>query len=145
MGSTVTQDRSFPMICAANAIYLRTATVSLSSVTSMLNRPKPIGLVSHLTDFPESAASVPEANLYSAFPEASQRKFNECHYYSLPIPGDMLERLENEPVELKVTLSYFIEPNPGLSANVDAQRYQSHGLRLICNDPESCWHSSKPE
>jgi hypothetical protein len=31
---------------------------------------------------------------------------------------------------MKVTLSYFIEPNPGLSANVDAQRYQSHGLRF---------------
>ena len=58
------------------------------------------------------------------------RKFNECHYYMLPIPGDMLERLENETVELKVTLSYFIDPNPGLSANVDAQRYQSHGLRF---------------
>ena len=59
-----------------------------------------------------------------------QRKFNECHYYTLPIPGDMLEALENEIVELKVTLSYFIDPNPGLSANVDAQRYQSHGLRF---------------
>lgn len=58
------------------------------------------------------------------------RKFNECHYYSLPIPRDMLEKLENEIVELKVALSYFIEPNPGLSANVDAQRYQSHGLRF---------------
>jgi hypothetical protein len=58
------------------------------------------------------------------------RKFNECHYYELPIPPDMLERLENEQVELKVTLSYFIEPNPGLSANVDPQRYQSFGLRF---------------
>lgn len=36
-----------------------------------------------------------------------QRKYNECHYYALPIPADMLERLENEPVELKITLSYF--------------------------------------
>jgi hypothetical protein len=59
-----------------------------------------------------------------------QRKFNECHYYPLPIPADMLERLENEVVQLKVTLSYFIDPNPGLSANVDAQRYQSYGLRF---------------
>jgi hypothetical protein len=59
-----------------------------------------------------------------------QRKFNECHYYALPIPADMLENLENEVVELKVTLSYFIDPNPGLSANVDAQRYQSYGLRF---------------
>lgn len=58
------------------------------------------------------------------------RKFNECHYYTLPIPHQMLEELENEIVEMKVTLSYFIEPNPGLSANVDAQRYQSHGLRF---------------
>jgi hypothetical protein len=41
----------------------------------------------------------------------------------------MLEKLENESVELKITLSYFIEPNPGLSANVEPQRYQSHGLR----------------
>ena len=58
------------------------------------------------------------------------RKFNECHYYTLPIPRQMLERLDNEIVEMKVTLSYFIDPNPGLSANVDAQRYQSHGLRF---------------
>lgn len=58
------------------------------------------------------------------------RKFNECHYYDLPIPAAMLEDLENEPVELKVTLSYFIDPNPGLSANVDPQRYQSYGLRF---------------
>ena len=58
------------------------------------------------------------------------RKFNECHYYNLPIPRDMLESLENEIVELKVTLSYFIDPNPGLSATVDPQRYQSYGLRF---------------
>jgi hypothetical protein len=58
------------------------------------------------------------------------RKFNECHYYTLPIPAQMLEVLENEIIELKVTLSYFIEPNPGLAANVDPQRYQSHGLRF---------------
>ncbi|AOO83429.1 peptidase S8 family protein [Bosea vaviloviae] len=58
------------------------------------------------------------------------RKFNECHYYDLPLPRRTLEELGNEPVEMKVTLSYFIDPNPGLSANVDPQRYQSHGLRF---------------
>lgn len=58
------------------------------------------------------------------------RKFGDCHYYTLPIPRRMLEDLENEMVELKITLSYFIDPNPGLSANVDPQRYQSHGLRF---------------
>lgn len=58
------------------------------------------------------------------------RKFGDCHYYTLPFPRRMLEELENELVELKITLSYFIDPNPGLSANVDPQRYQSHGLRF---------------
>lgn len=58
------------------------------------------------------------------------RKFGDCHYYALPIPRRSLEELENELVQLKVTLSYFIDPNPGLSANVDPQRYQSHGLRF---------------
>lgn len=57
------------------------------------------------------------------------RKFNECHYYQLPIPNSMLEELDNTEIEMKVTLSYFIEPNPGFSANVDPQRYQSFGLR----------------
>ena len=58
------------------------------------------------------------------------RKFIECHYYKLPIPADMLERLENETVETKVTLAYFTESNLGFSANVDPQRYQSFGLRF---------------
>jgi hypothetical protein len=67
---------------------------------------------------------------FQPFKVEGSRKFNECHYYTLPVPAHMLEDLENEIVELKVTLSYFIDPNPGLSANVDAQRYQSHGLRF---------------
>ncbi|WP_430256849.1 S8 family peptidase [Neorhizobium sp. DAR64872/K0K18] len=59
-----------------------------------------------------------------------KREFNECHYYRLPLPAAVLEQLQNTIVELKVTLSYFIEPNPGFSANVDPQRYQSFGLRF---------------
>ncbi|PDT12450.1 S8 family peptidase [Rhizobium sp. M1] len=58
------------------------------------------------------------------------RKFNECHYYRLPLPAEVLEKLQNTIVELKITLSYFIDPNPGFSANVDPQRYQSFGLRF---------------
>lgn len=58
------------------------------------------------------------------------RKFNECHYYRLPLPNVILETLNNELVDLKITLSYFVEPNPGLAANVDPQRYQSFGLRF---------------
>ncbi|OYW62494.1 S8 family peptidase [Bosea sp. (in: a-proteobacteria)] len=58
------------------------------------------------------------------------RQFNECHYYQLPLPNTVLESLGNEFVDLKVTLSYFVDPSPGVSANVDPQRYQSFGLRF---------------
>ncbi|MBN9219632.1 MAG: S8 family peptidase [Mesorhizobium sp.] len=58
------------------------------------------------------------------------RRYKECHYYRLPLPDDVLEQLGNEPVNLKITLSYFVDPNPGFSANVDPLRYQSFGLRF---------------
>ena len=64
------------------------------------------------------------------FKMEGKRQFDECHYYALPIPQDLLVRLENTEVELKITLSYFIDPNPGLSGSVEPQRYQSFGLRF---------------
>lgn len=64
------------------------------------------------------------------FKMEGKREFNNCHYYTLPIPRDLLVRLENTEVELKITLSYFVDPNPGLSGSVEPQRYQSFGLRF---------------
>lgn len=58
------------------------------------------------------------------------RRYKECHYYRLPLPDDILADLGNETVQLKIALSYFVEPSPGFSANVDPLRYQSHGLRF---------------
>ncbi len=43
----------------------------------------------------------------------------------LVVFGALGLRLYNELIDLKVTLSYFVDPNPGFSANVDPQRYQS--------------------
>ena len=37
--------------------------------------------------------------------------FNEMHFYDLPWPRAALEQLENVIVTMKVTLSYFVEPN----------------------------------
>ncbi|SUD38610.1 peptidase S8 and S53 subtilisin kexin sedolisin [Ectopseudomonas mendocina] len=62
--------------------------------------------------------------------EAGSPHFNEVHYYNLPWPRAELERLENRKVQLKITLSYFIEPSPGEMAQVIAARYQSFGLRF---------------
>lgn len=56
--------------------------------------------------------------------------FNECHYYALPWPRQVLEQYGDQQFRLKVTLSYFVEPNPGRSAAINPQRYQSYGLRF---------------
>ncbi len=49
----------------------------------------------------------------------SPRGMNECHYYSLPWPRAALEDLGEIDITLKITLSYFVEPNPGSSASFD--------------------------
>ena len=54
----------------------------------------------------------------------------ECHFYSLPWPREALESLGEQDVTLKITLSYFVEPNPGSSGAFDPYRYQSFGLRF---------------
>lgn len=62
--------------------------------------------------------------------EHGEPHFNEVHYYDLPWPKSELERLENREVQLKITLSYFVEPSPGEMAQVVPARYQSFGLRF---------------
>jgi hypothetical protein len=57
-------------------------------------------------------------------------RFNDIHYVALPWPRAALEEIDNGRVELKVTLSYFIEPSPGQYAPVTPARYRSHGLRF---------------
>lgn len=58
------------------------------------------------------------------------RRFKDAHFYRLPWPKALLEEIGERDVRLKLTLSYFIEPNPGVSSSVDPQRYQSFGLRF---------------
>lgn len=62
--------------------------------------------------------------------KSSSVGFNECHYYPLPWPKALLEQYADNNFILKVTLSYFIEPNPGRAAAIDPQKYQSFGLRF---------------
>lgn len=61
--------------------------------------------------------------------------FNQCHYYPLPWPARTLEEYHDQEFRLKLTLSYFVEPNPGKSAAIDPQRYQSFGLRFDLKRP----------
>ena len=54
---------------------------------------------------------------------------NEMNLHSLPWPTDALLELGDETVEMRVTLSYFIEPNPSRRGR-SRYRYESHGLRF---------------
>ncbi len=56
--------------------------------------------------------------------------FNEMHFYDLPWPKTALEQIENEIVVMKVTLSYFIEPNLSGKAATRPDTYRSFGLRF---------------
>lgn len=56
--------------------------------------------------------------------------FNEMHFYDLPWPRTALEQIENDSVMMKVTLSYFIEPNLTGKAATRPDTYRSFGLRF---------------
>lgn len=55
---------------------------------------------------------------------------NEMHLHKLPWPAEILKSLDNTEVEMRVTLSYFIEPGPGEIGWRDKYRYPSAGLRF---------------
>jgi hypothetical protein len=58
-------------------------------------------------------------------------KLNEMQLYQLPWPIAALQQLPPETeVKLRVTLSYFIEPNPGRRGYRQRFSYPSHGLRF---------------
>ena len=64
-----------------------------------------------------------------------QTASRDMHLHPLPWPHDVLRELGNTLVELRVTLSYFIEPNPGERGRGRRHRYASHGLRFDVNTP----------
>ncbi|WP_026726384.1 S8 family peptidase [Flavobacterium sasangense] len=57
-------------------------------------------------------------------------KTNEIHYYEFPWPKEILESLGETNVTLRVTLSYFIEPNPGDRGYTTKYAYQSTALKF---------------
>lgn len=54
----------------------------------------------------------------------------EMHLHALPWPTEVLASLGQASARLRVTLSYFVEPNPSRRGWRDRHRYASHGLRF---------------
>ena len=60
---------------------------------------------------------------------------NDMHEHILPWPIEFLRDLGATQLRMRVTLSYFIEPNPGRRGWNRHHRYQSHGLRFDVRRP----------
>jgi hypothetical protein len=60
----------------------------------------------------------------------SQVKTKDMNLHDLPWPREELERIGTTEVQLRVTLSYFVEPNPGERGWQGRYRYPSHSLRF---------------
>jgi Subtilase family len=58
----------------------------------------------------------------------------DMNLHTLPWPKKELEALGARDVEMRVTLSYFIESNPGERGWVSRYSYPSYGLRFVTKD-----------
>jgi hypothetical protein len=67
--------------------------------------------------------------------DGSTVKTNEFHLFDIPWPVDVLQELLGTIVKFKITLSYFIEPNPGNKQYELSASYKSHGLRFKMINP----------
>ena len=65
----------------------------------------------------------------------SDTRLREMHIHELPWPDEQLRTLGDTPVRLRVTLSYFIEPNPSSRGWAGRYVYPSHGLRFDIRRP----------
>ena len=69
------------------------------------------------------------------FREQSTIKTNEMHLHALPWPSEVLLQYPDVQCEMRVTLSYFVEPNPTRRGYNTKYRYASHGLRFDVKTP----------
>jgi hypothetical protein len=67
--------------------------------------------------------------------EDKRLKTREMRMHPLPWPREALTALQNTEVTMRVTLSYFIEPSPGMRGLAGKYGYQSHGLRFAVRKP----------
>ncbi|MBX3017492.1 MAG: S8 family peptidase [Bdellovibrionaceae bacterium] len=82
-------------------------------------------------------------NVLTLIAQSQLRPFEGDHmkdinFHSIPWPSEVLRELGDTPVDMRVTLSYFIEPNPSRRGWKFKFNYQSHGLRFdVKNSLES--------
>jgi Subtilase family len=68
-------------------------------------------------------------------PSGSGLSMRAFRFHELPWPREQLRELFGATVRLRVTLSYFVEPNPSSRGWQGRYRYASHGLRFDVKRP----------
>ncbi|MFC1442471.1 S8 family peptidase [Streptacidiphilus sp. N1-10] len=67
--------------------------------------------------------------------DGKQVRLGELKLHELPWPREQLLDLHAAKVKLRVTLSYFVEPNPGRRGMFGQHTYASHRLRFALKGP----------
>ncbi|MBM4395278.1 MAG: S8 family peptidase [Deltaproteobacteria bacterium] len=83
----------------------------------------------------ESAANRLTLVVQQAIDPFDGDRFKEIHLHRLPWPQDVLMGLGATPVVMRVTLSYFVEPDPARRGFKSRFQYQSYGLRFDVKTP----------
>ncbi len=72
-----------------------------------------------------------------AQPRGGNVPTQHMHLHELPWPAEALAGLPlDTDVTMRVTLSYFVEPNPGRRGDIQRHRYTSHGLAFSLIRPD---------
>lgn len=66
---------------------------------------------------------------------SAEPKFARMHLYQMPWPSEILRELGEQDVIVKITLSYYVEPNPGNRGKMKKHSYQSIRLNFELNQP----------
>ena len=82
-----------------------------------------------------SLTMVVQETLHPFRKSSRQPVLRDMQLHELPWPVEILEDLGDTLVEMRVTLSYFIEPNPSQRGIRSRYRYESHGLRFDVRRP----------
>ncbi len=84
-----------------------------------------------LTSASNSLTLIAQESILPFHKEGSNVLPREMKLHALPWPNEELSNLLETPVTMRITLSYFIEPNPGSRGWTTKFGYQSHGLRFF--------------
>lgn len=82
-----------------------------------------------------SLTLVVEDRVYPYKKETGSVKTRDMNLHALPWPRGELEDLQDTQVEMRVTLSYFVEPNPSARGSASKFHYPSHRLRFDVQRP----------